>query len=355
MPSLKLSSKYMLACAVVFIIAPIFLSTLSSDNITATDWTYRHLTMIQQYLRGDFSPLEYYVPLFQWLLLPFVAIGAPMKWFQVIFAALATIGILYYVSKRESEETVLYTAILLASSIAFVEFAGSLMPQALDFALFPLSILFYYQKRRWPMTGLLLAMFFMHGTGFIFIGILLAHSLITKKWIMFKTLLVLLLITAPIFYYYQFAVTAQIRMLWPWDAASQAQWESSYLTPWWKFFAMSGFLTWALLPYAVWRLYKHRFKLSDSQILYILWIAAFLTLIPFNQGIWRAISYQIVPLSLFVASVISSDAKIQGVSGQVDRHKTPVPELPKKDNEVPAQVPSLRHLCPQRARPGGCE
>lgn len=130
----------------------------------------------------------------------------------------------------------------------------------------------------------------------------------------------MLLIMTPIFYYYQFGAVRDYFVN-IWDVEAQEIWERQYLDPWWKFFALSGFMTWILLIPAGKKLIENKFKLTDMQILYVLWILAFLPLLIFRMGIWRMISYQIVPLSLLVASVMSNEnreclQKIQKVQVQ---------------------------------------
>jgi len=301
----------MLAVAIIFLLFPIINSTLTTDKITATDWVYRHSVWIDQYLTGDFSAIQSYPPLFHWLMLPFVAINFPIKYFQIIFAVLSISSILYFVYKKENEKAVIYSAVLLAGSIAFVEFSGSLMPQALDYILFPLAILLYYRKHTKSMIAVLLIMMLMHGTGFLFVFVLLAHALLTKYKKMIKTLIILLLLLLPIFYYYQFyavqtfeqnTIMSEIHNI---DA--QNEWDAQYYNPLWKFFGMSGFLTWILLFPAIYKVIKKRFKLTDTQILYIIWVAVFLPFPFFSMGFWRMVSYQIVPLSLLVASLLSEE------------------------------------------------
>jgi hypothetical protein len=300
---MNFDEKFVLAFAIILFITPAVTSTLSG-TITATDWLYRHSEWIGQYLKGDFMPIFEYPPLFHWMMLLPVYFNVEI-YFQVVFGLLAFFGILYAALKLEGEKAMLITAVLLAVSIAFVEFSSALMPQALDYFLFSLILLAYFKNRYVITTALSVIMFFTHNTGLIFIGILLVHSLLTKRYKFAKIFLAMLLLISPLFYYYQFVAVQNLKEVWNYEA--QAQWEAAYMNPWWRFFALSGLLTWVMLPLALWKLYKKKFKLSDTQLLYIVWIAAFLSFLPFNEGIWRMISYQIVPLSLLVASLVSKN------------------------------------------------
>ena len=292
----------MIFCAVVLIVFPIAMSSMTGE-ITATDWVYRHAPWIDRYLHGDFTPLVEYLPGFHFLMMPFVLLlGDNIGYMQIVFSVLSTFGILYMVFKTDNENAVLYSAMLLASSIAFVMFAGSLMPQALDYFLFPLAIVFYSKKRVKSCVAVLLLDFAMHGTGFIFLGILTLHSFIVKKYKFCATLVCVLFLLSPIFSYYMFGISPDQSFFYDYEA--QKIWESQYLWPPWNFFIYSGIMTWILLPYALW---KSRNKFTEMQLLYVLWIAAFLPFLVFELGIWRMVSYQIVPLSLLVASIISKD------------------------------------------------
>lgn len=301
----------MLFCAILIIIAPVFLSTLTG-KITASDWTYRHTQWISRYLHGDFTPAVEYPPLFHVMLAPFVAINFPMVWFQVIFIALSTGGILYYVWKQEGEKTLLYTSMLLASSIAYVSFAGSLMPQALDYFLFPIILLFYFQKKYIPVILGLIAFFFMHLTGAVFIFILLIHSILTRRKKFAVSFLILGLIILPFFLHYINPDAVANRTIDPyvWDFEAQAEWESQYLKfP--EFFIFSGFMMWALIPFALKKMYdewfRESFKLSDTQLLYIIWTLSLIPIAIFGLGWWRMTTYIVVPLSLLVASVLGNE------------------------------------------------
>ena len=294
----------MLFSAVILILTPIIFSTISTNQISSTDWIYRHNEWINRYLRGDFTPVYEYPPLFHFFMLPFVYFDFPIIYFQIVFAILSTFGILYYVKKIENEKAMILMAMLMATSVAYIEFSSALMPQALDYFLFPLILIAYFKNKiKLTLSGISI-IFFMHIVGIIFLGILLVHSLLTKRYKFAYASLILMLILLPITYYY--LMTAP-----EWDFQAQAQWESFYINPIYKFFILSGFLTWILLPFASYKLIKQKVKFDEKLLLYVIWILGFLPLAIFNFGIWRAVSYQIIPLSLFVAMVmIRIDGKV---------------------------------------------
>lgn len=317
---MNLKNKYMVFCAIIFTLSPVILSTFTSDEITATDWTYRHSVWIEQYLHKDFTPILQYYPMFHFIMLPFVFIGFPMRFFQIIFAVLSLFGVLYMTKRLEGDKSLFFVAIMSACSIAFVEFSSALMPQALDYFLFPMAVVFYSSKRVKTAMILCLSIFLMHGTGFIFFGIFLVHSLLTRRFKRALGILLVIIALSPVFYYYNFGAPTE-NFINIWDAEAQAEWERQYIEPFYNFFFFSGFMTWILLLPASKKLIDRKFKLTDNQLLYIVWTAMFLPFIPFKMGIWRMISYQIVPLSLLVASILGSDENGDAIRQEGDEKR----------------------------------
>lgn len=307
---MDLKEKYMVFCAIIITIAPVFLSSLTG-NITASDWTYRHTWWISRYLHGDFTPSREYPPLFHLMLAPFVAINFPVVWFQVLFVTISTTSLLYFVYSFNGVKPLILTSFLLASNIAYVSFAGSLMPQALDYIFFVI-VLFFYFKNKYVFTiiGLILS-FFMHLTGAIFTLILFLHSLkMTDKMrpslISIALLILGLILLIPLRHYTSPASTNPIMKDVKWDIEAQAEWEAQFLKfP--DFFILSGFLMWGLLPFAIKKLWKEKFKLTEIQLLYVLWIICFIPTGFYGLGWWRMTTYIVVPLSLLVASLVSDD------------------------------------------------
>lgn len=295
----------MLLAAAILIILPIVNSTLASDEITSTDWVYRHTVWIDYYLKGDFSPALQYPPLFHFLMLPFVAAGFAIKYMQIVFCVLNLVAVYYFLKHAESESTLLITFMLLATSVTFVGYSSALMPQALDYVLFPMMILLYLKGKDNAAVLVGAAIFAMHLSGLLFMGIIFLHALITKNraW---KKYLIAALILVPIFFYYEtVAVSLQHDMIeFTWDAVAQAEWESQFLEPL-KFIIYSGFMLYVLFPFAVYGAIKKKFKFTKTQLLYIIWIAVFLLMAFSHFGVWRMVSYLILPFSLLTASLVS--------------------------------------------------
>lgn len=307
---MKSVHKYMAACAVLIMILPIFLSTMNSDEITNTDWVYRHTAWIDYYLHGDFRPALEYPPLFHLMMAPFVYFNFPMKWFQFVFIIFTACGLLYYLSREDNVKFTLLSLMLLATSITFIEYSGALMPQGLDWGLFFFMLVFYYRGKVKTVLALGLIMTLMHTIGILFMLTLCVHAYLTKKDSWKKYLLFTLLVILPIFLYYFFTGTMnQLLLQYRWDFDAQATWDAQFLEPI-NFVIYSGFLTLILFPYALYILAKKRFKLTESQLMFVLLTGSFIALWIGNFGIWRMISYQVVPVALLTASLVAEKIEL---------------------------------------------
>ena len=301
---MNLRNKYILFSCIVLTLTPIIYSTLTTTEITATDWVYRHSVWIDRYINGDFSSIFQYPPLFHFLMLPFVYFHFPVVYLQIVFAVLSLFGILYTAYKLENETTLVLMAMFLASSLAFMMFSSALMPQSLDYFLFPLTCIFYFKKKYAPTILILIIMFLMHILGIVFIFILFLHSLLTRKYKFTKILFIILIILVSIFYYYYFIASYEVDV--KWDVKAQEKWESDYIFPIYKFFIFSGSMTWLSLVFSIYFVTMKKVKLNEKHLLYLIWALSFIPLSFFGFGIWRATSYSIIPLSYLVASIYSN-------------------------------------------------
>lgn len=300
----------MMACAVLLIVLPIVLNTINTDIIGSTDWVYRHTIWIDHYLQGSIRPIFDYPPLFHWLMAPFVAINFPMKWMQVVFSVLTISGILFYLKKCESEKMMMYSLMMLATSVTFVEYAGSLMPQGLDYFIVPFMLYFYFRGK--DKYTILLGLFIsgMHMTGQMFLFMFFIHSLVVRKknW---KIYLVVLILLTPIFIYYSYGTWLGIKsdlqvIQMQYDMEAQMEWDSQYFQPI-NFIIYSGFLAYILLPYAVKNLWKGGWKLTDKEKFYLIWILSVIPIGFGGMGMWRMISYQVVPIIFLIGSLVAKE------------------------------------------------
>jgi hypothetical protein len=151
--------------------------------------------------------------------------------------------------------------------------------------------------------------------GAVFFGIMLVHSLLTKRKFL-KYLMVVLVCTLPMIYFYyiplfmdvvspnymvltgttnpkSFAETSQI-----WQTA----WDKQFVWPIERFVVFTGFLSWVLLPVTIYGMYKQK-KFDSWQLMLAVWCMCLMPIFIFN--VWRWASYFMIPFSIFEASVIA--------------------------------------------------
>jgi hypothetical protein len=169
----------------------------------------------------------------------------------------------------------------------------------------------------------------MHTTFLIYLAVLALFSLLTKRYKFVIYAVIMVLLVSPLYYHYFFAPTMQGVTV-QWDSKAQCEWDSQFYMPLWKFFEMSGVMSWLILPFVVWELWKQKFKITEMQLLYILWMIAFIpmflgfTFTPTFKigecgGIWRTMSFFIIPMMLFEASVLINLIKLNKVVSSEDK------------------------------------
>ena len=292
---MNLERKYILVATFILILAPITVQTFTVGRITATDWVYRHSVWIGQYLAGDFSMLVNYPPLFHLVMSPFVAASAPVIYLQIVFTALNAVAILWFM-RRDGENAVLIAAMLLATSLAFLQMYGSLMPQSLDLLILLPTLVLYLRGRYFPAALGIVGLLFVHLAGAFYFTAFLVHALLTKRYQFVKWLVVIALAISPLYFNYIFGFSLS-----GWDVATQSDWESQFLG--WRFFFTTSLFAWLLLPWTLKRLRKAN-KLTETQLFYIIWAAVFVPLAFTDQGLWRAMSFIVIPFIMLTASVL---------------------------------------------------
>lgn len=304
----------MLMCVCFFIIAPVVFSTVTTQQISATDWIYRHTVWIDRYIHGDLTPIWEYPPLFHLSMLPFVRDGFNMVLFQIIFSILNLVVIFWFVSKMHGREAMLLAGMMMATNYAYMQISSALMPQALDLLFFLPAIYFLINRKYNYSTVILFSGLLMHTTFLIYTVILALFSLLTKRYKFLPYAIIIILLVLPLYYHYFIIPTTQGVTV-QWDSTAQCDWDMQFYTPLWKFFAMSGLISWFLLPFVINELCKQKFKLTEMQILYIIWMIAVLPLIlgvsfyptfkiEMCGGVWRGMSFFIIPMMLFEASIL---------------------------------------------------
>lgn len=301
----------------LFFVTPALESTLTRGKPTAEDWN-RHGVWIQQYIDGDFSPFWKYPPFWHFSLIPFVLLlGSQIQLSQVLFAGLGFLSIVWLSRKWEGENASILTALMVCSSIVLIQFAPALMPQSFDYIFMPLMAYFFFKKKYWLTTGILVYLGGTHLFGVFPLFIMGIYSLVRRreflKYVVLATLLCL-----PFFltsYASGFVgMTGEIAQIgdqtWrPFEHSYQAwsnNWDRQFTYPIYNFIAWSSIVTWLLLPFTIYSMYRVK-KYDAYQLFYVCWFIGLVPLMFFN--LWRWISYAIIPIILFTSSVISDYLK----------------------------------------------
>jgi len=136
------------------LIAIVYLSQLINciettiiHGVSANDWT-RHVVWINKYLSLDFSTIYHYPPLYHIFMIPSYLILRGMIFvLQPVFFTISFFTILYFVNKYENKYAVLITALTLGTSFCFLQYSHALMPQWLDYVLFPTAFILMKEKK----------------------------------------------------------------------------------------------------------------------------------------------------------------------------------------------------------------
>lgn len=268
------------------------------------DWTKYHAIAVQKYMSWDFSHLSIYPPLFHFLMIPAVYFfGSSIQYFQIIFSMITYSAVLYFFYRMEGLKAAALAGLGLLLSISFFQYSFSLTPEFLDLTLFPFTILFYLKNRYVTASSLLLVLFYSHYPAALFFIILFSYSLIYKRDFL-KYLLVVGVLSIPTIIYMIPKISWMLYFLaLPYQGMTILT-ETGYhfIFPLNNLMIYSGVFIWLMLPftiYGMWRLKKFDMK----QLLYVLWILAFIPL--FFTDFYRWITFFIVPFSIFEGSVIS--------------------------------------------------
>ena len=285
---------------------PTIKSTLSI-GVTAEDWT-RHSLWINMYLDGNYYPFSIYPPFYHLFMIPFVLhFGNYIYIMQPIFLTISFFSILFFVNKYENNLAVILTALILSTSLVFLQFSPALMPQTLDYALFPIAIMLFLDKRYGLSASLVWFLMGTHLVGIFFWTILFFYSLLVdKKYI--KYLLFVLLLSIAFYPCYSQGIIIKESILTNRNAEFlrfqywSNPFELYHTYPIHHFLLFSGFLIWFLLPLTIWSMYKLK-RYNKIHLIYAVWFIVFLPLGIF--AIWRWWSYAVIPVALFTASIIS--------------------------------------------------
>lgn len=299
--------------SVFILLAMAVFSTLKpspyANGAAAEDWN-RHSVWVQRLIKGDFTTIYEYPPFFHLFMIPFVLLlNDSIKYFQIIFAILVIASMSYYLYKKEGKNAMILAFFLFSTSIVFQIYFFTLTPQVLDYILFPLIIMAYFNKKYFITSLGLVALMYNHLAGIAFFLVFLVYSLFYDKRYL-KYLLLVVILSLPIFYIYyswnfiSFCSEITGKYFWETGQLWQTGWDLQFTGVWYKFLFYTGLAIWVLLPISLYFLIKNKFKLNDLQKFYLVWILCFLPLLFFN--VWRGMSYLIIPLTILEASIIKN-------------------------------------------------
>lgn len=289
------------AVALVMLFYPSVSTTLANNYPTAEDWT-RHLPWILRYASGDFTPFLEYPPAFHLIMLPFVLLlGSGVKYLQIVLAWVGTSSILFYVWKTEKNKGgVMLAAFLLASSTVYLVYNQALMPQALDYIIFPWFTLALFKQKYKTASGLLLIQTYSHAMGIFFLVAAGVYSFFKQKeFLKYATLVMILSLPVFLFSHYVSAVregTLSVIKSNPF----LNEWTLQFLWPPQMFFFRTGFLIWPLLIPALYLVCKKGIK--TRQFYYLIEIVTLTPLALFDPLRW--VSYVIIPIVLLEVSAL---------------------------------------------------
>jgi len=156
---------------------------LVSPEPFGADWNNFHIKIIEAYSKGDFSRFFNYPPLFHLMLVPLVWLNLIpyVKYLQIIFYLSAIGSSMFLAYKLNGKVASIIMGIILFSSLAFLDRSIQVIPQAIEFIIFPLVILLYNKKKFKTVGLLLLILSYSHSMGIVFTLILFFYTLTVKR------------------------------------------------------------------------------------------------------------------------------------------------------------------------------
>jgi hypothetical protein len=229
----------------------------------------------------------------------FTSLLAVMNFFQIFLFPVVLCPFFYLVYKK----TNLYTGVLgtcfLASSIAFHDRAGQVIPQALDALLFPLAVYLFMGNRRKLFAVLGAFLIYNHGIYAVFLVLsLLIYSLIYNKEKLQGFWLILIL-ALPLFYVYSETTSSLLSPLSILSKVTSAQHVYFIMYPLFGIAYLGYFL--AIFSLIGIFYFVKKQKTEFDRVL-ILWLIALIPIYPFLPD--RFMGYAAQPLSAIGAIAV---------------------------------------------------
>lgn len=291
------------------------------NGVSHEDWN-RHSVWIKNIINGNFSTIYDYPPYFHLTMIPFVLLlGENIRFMQIIFAVLTTAMILYFAYEMENKYVMIFLSILLGTNIVFITFNSQLVPQTLDYYIFPLVVMSFFKKKNFIASAGLISLIYNHLVGIFFLGIIFIYSIFKRKDFL-KYFIFIVICCLPIFFIYYLPNLIDIIRFFDGKVDNnmfivggnattnftetgqmfENSWSKQFVSPIENFFIFNGFIAWSLLPFSLYILYRKKFKLSEMQIFYIVWCLCLMPMIIFNALRWS--SYFMIPFSLLIVSIL---------------------------------------------------
>jgi hypothetical protein len=280
---------------------------------TAEDWNRYHSKVVSDFSKGDFDNSYYnqtlvsdkYPHLFHcFMIVPFMLLGENIRFFQIAMMLMVLVSFYFYMKKYEPKAMMLFFAVLLTCNV-FMLYYTALIPQVLDWIIFPIFMIAFFEKKYMMASILTAALMYNHLFGIVFLSAVALYTLLFQRSFI-KYLLVAIVLSLPILIsFYTPIITDYLMALISGSGMSSSQiWFSPesifYVFPISHLFIFSG-LVLLMLPFTVFALYKKR-TINRQQAFYICLMLCFLPIFFFN--FFRAWTFFIIPLTLFQASKI---------------------------------------------------
>ena len=329
---MPVSYKYALVLVFAFALMPVIQTTLTLGRPSGEDWN-RHSLMIEDYMSGDLDKIVDrfigYSPTFHFLMMPFYAITGfdYIQYVQPIFAFLCVLVFLILAENFTTRTGVIISGMFLVTSVAFNQFSGALLPQTIDYIVFPMVVGLLLKKRY---TSCAIMTFFaltMHISGIFFIAPIWIYSLIAdRKYIpyLFVACVVGTIVLAPSMWYALDIVNitnldgnfnvvdTPIGFMPSTTQAWLTEWDYFFAYPWYNFLLFGGGLLFVTLPLTIYSMKKYP-HYNKYHLLLALWFLGTLPLIRFNW--WRWWSFAVLPASLFCGDMIANYIQNSSDSG----------------------------------------
>lgn len=266
-----------------------------------------HLEIARSWARGElglFHNFELngipYPPLLHLLLVPSIWLGVEIPFgclLQILFLPAAVASLMWFIRSNWGSKAGLIVGTLALGSYAFVDRGMQVIPQAIDFILFPLAIHFSYFDDDWKLKAIVCSlMVYNHGVVAVpLLGGLFLYDLLHKQW---KPWLLIAVVCLPLI-----AVSAPylVRSYGLMSARTENLQEAQFLANPIVFMLLYQrlvFFGWVVLIYKLWCVPALLHVTTDERIFVLSVFSIMLMALPWGD---RFVQYSTIPLSGLIA------------------------------------------------------